>query len=166
MLSAMVLIGSTMPGVRHAHAGGDDPDHQHHTMATGSQGWSHAEGHATGHHSHANCADVLTSAADESYSHLHFQWFGFQLVFPDSSVPTEPRGKSGGEPWIVLRPAEELIGASYVKSGIEKPMSEASDLSRTYSILIDRPILSARAPVAIIFLCERARHERSGVQLT
>ena len=83
-----------VPGIRHRHDGGGVA----HTHAAGGHGHSHTHGHGHSHshahaHTHSHEHDDHQSEserserddvpAEESSSHIHVSFFGFELTLPD-----------------------------------------------------------------------------------
>lgn len=171
LLSAVVLAGGIMPpGLRHAHADADRP-HRHHL---GSDGHAlHADHpHDQDHHVLRHDPDRLELEIDalpDSRLHVHLGWFGFELTLPAPGGPdggSEREVSPGDERAALIRLVEErvpdpsrtqhwiddLILALYLPCLGDVPAS------------IQGPFPSP--PPISPPLCDAARHERSGVQLT
>jgi hypothetical protein len=170
LLSAIVLIWSTLPGVRHSHPGGNDLKHKHHASVVKNPSQvghaRHSAFHDHGDDSQFRQTVSITHSADNQHSHLHFQWFGFQIAFPDTKIPDQERKGTTSDQLVYLRPMEELIGSSVLKPGFEKPFAAIDCWSSFDLFLVNHSATASFQTISIVFLCDRARHERSGVQLS
>jgi hypothetical protein len=100
-------------------------------------------------------------------SHLHFQWLGFRLTLPDDNSPAK-KGKD--------RNASKLL---FVQASRASVLQFHSSVRFDKSLTLPSPdatVMDIAAPWPAVFwsllrvtphpLCDRARHERSGVQLS
>jgi hypothetical protein len=183
VLSAVLIVTTSMPpGLGHSHAQGDEP-HRHDQVSAGHR---HGHGHhhrhgasATVHHQH-NASDrgAQSSAAGAfdldrhaknaapSRAHVHMCWLGFELTLPSSSIPNDSH------------PAEDPSAPCFVRlidsvATEERPQSESSpiapnnqvdSLAMAEAVCLVAP--HASKPACGPSLCDTARHERSGVQLS
>jgi len=170
LLAATVLTGGGLPpAIRHAHEGGSDLSHRH----NGDRGIHQDCGGQSAQAVHAvHLLPCDPSPAPAKYTHLelvrhlHFKLLSLQLTLSDNGVPANNHGNN---------PSSELV---FVRVGREMMASTAhanQDGARTFAplfqgVLSDSPATSLTAAyssdsVASTLLCDRARHERSGVHL-
>jgi hypothetical protein len=156
-LAAVLAVVTTMPpAMGHAHEGGDRP-HEH----------GHAD-HAEPAHGPAVLAAASAAGGSHRVSHVHLVWLGMHLTFAwPVSAPA-----SGPAEHVVVRlldpaaPAPVVAALDLAEGGWSSwipPVASTSigDLPRPEAI---RRALAAAPPAAL--LCDTARHERSGVQLS
>jgi hypothetical protein len=162
LLAATVVVGGALPpAVRHAHEGGGDISHRHDAFHSHDVPSIDSQRRAP---THRHAAVVSTSLADRT-SHLHVTWLGCHLTLPDSKPPLKG-GKDHLTPELVfLRDGREMLSAAQAGPRTDRPLivcaqEAAPDVS---------PFCPAAArsshPLTTSLLCDRARHERSGVQL-
>jgi hypothetical protein len=170
LLAAAVLVGTVLPpAIRHAHEGGSDLSHRH-DGSHGSHGDHKSQAAHTDHAGHLSCDPSFASvrgACADSVQHFHFQWLGLQLMLPDDGTPSKDHGDRPG-PGLVFVPAGRemtTFAAHANQSGVRTfaPLFQG--------VLPDEPVnslttASSSDSVTTTLLCDRARHERSGVQLT
>jgi hypothetical protein len=164
LLSALVLAwGIAPPAIRHGHEGGEDSSHRHDAVAY----------HGHDHDDRGYFADEASQPADSGVSptvlrglvvHLHWSLLGVDYSMPVSeddqpgdvsnpadlvvvrlvdSVPTPVLGNNG---------SSSLCPVAVSQPGLNSPVVQTVSLAK--------PSLVPSAP-----LCDRARHERSGVLL-
>jgi hypothetical protein len=166
LLAALLLAPGTLPlGLAHAHPGADRPHHHH--AEDGFVDADHHDDHDD-HEDHQWGEDLGPALESASTSHVHFSWLGFDLTLPG------PPG--GGEPddpgTTATTPA--LIGTLDAPTG--GTMGPLSWLAPW--LLATHPFAWSGPPPAPCRprlrppsnpsppLCDSARHERSGVQLS
>jgi hypothetical protein len=157
LLLIVALLGSGYgtPALQHAHAGGEtahdhDACHEHH------------DHHSVADHCHVDCgAESITASA---VPHLHSIWFGMPVSIPVQNG-SNPSGDSPATSCVDSHASDSIVVAAVsVPELVPLPahctdsarVPELRELSRSTSI----------GPVASSPLCDSARHERSGVQLT
>ena len=163
LLVATTLAGWLMPpGVRHAHAGGEEAHSHHH---------DHEDDHRHGHHaceSHGEhgVAERDVEAAGLVVAHIHFNFlgFGFSLPCPDSDEddPTNQDriatfGFVGLSKEVLLQreSARDIAIVFSIDLQCWFHREEALEaLHRLVALRLDRSLL-----------CDSARFERSGVLL-
>ncbi len=170
LAASVVLASNGAPGVCHAHEDGERP-HEHRAK---KQDLHEHPGHQ---HSHAgqdqrNERGVHpTKTADRCSSstrHLHFSWFGLNFTLPAPSDEDESSHEfSGPQEMVIVRPLDVTIlatptGASFGTAWLALLAVEGHDFLTAVPAL---PQFSS-IPVAADSLCDAARHERSGVQLS
>jgi hypothetical protein len=171
MLSATLLTGSVMfPGYRHAHACGNDMSHKHANFSTTLASLvDHNECPNCGAHCRGcriNSMQMIVDSVSDHASHFHLTWFGFQLTLPDSSTPTNENNNESDNQWVCVRGSNYFKVASQQNFRVEKlsiPVYQRSPLQNLVEIHVADYF---SRPVTLTLLCDRARHERSGVQLT
>lgn len=156
---AVVMLLSTgfSPALRHAHPGGDQPHHRHSRLLPPFS--PHPAGGMPG-------AAEIASAEHET-PHLHVAWFGLEFTFldgcPGSDAGTEDPVPRDGV--LVQLQHDCLFNVS--DQAVDRTMlifvPHVLSLACGAAVIVE-PSISA-APVKGPPLCDRARHERSGVQL-
>jgi hypothetical protein len=164
LLSALVLAwGIVPPAVCHGHEGGEDTTHRHNTVAH--------QGHDCGNRVHSIDADSQPAGAEGSpvvlrslVVHLHWSLWGVDFSVPVSEDDQPDNEGNAAEPVIVRlvdsvpTPVTENNGFTSIdpvtvwQFGLDSAVVQTSSLP-----------LSSRTQSAP--LCDRARHERSGVLL-
>jgi len=157
MLAANVLLaGMVPPAVRHNHQGGSDLSHHHDDLDCVGD---HDDDHAAGDHDQG----LLT---DES--HFHVGWLGVAVTLTDRAPggPAEANASGPWGGWLFLRdgcggrltpPAGLVIGGGL--PALHHPPWPGDTVALISVLPGSRPALVLR------LLCDRARHERSGVLL-
>ncbi len=168
MLSATVLASGIMPpGNRHAHEGGYDRGHRHDgrsaTVPNQQRDWCVHCGQLC-----RDCLASTTSAAafGNGASHLHFRFFGFHWALPDSSDPVRQTNRGSHGPLVYLRAMGYQGIAPQLNLRADRlvvPLCQ--DYERSSMTAVRSAVPSPRA-ITVNLLCDRARHERSGVQLS
>jgi hypothetical protein len=158
LAAALLLANGTAPAVRHAHAGGHE-QHSHVVPPGAAREVEHEHPHEHPH-THPHAAELV-----ESCAHLHFNLFGVEL--PALPVPADDED-SDHSPALVPSP----LGVGTIVNDL--PGSECNRLvlvSLDDGLVETRPVAwqwadrFASVPAVAAFLCDTARHERSGVQL-
>jgi hypothetical protein len=169
LLSATVLTCSIMPpGVRHAHMGGNELSHSHAGVATTTLNQQH-------HGWCENCGDhckgcqsdsflVATELPDQYATHLHLMCLGFRLTLPDSSHTAKPSTDTGNSQLVNVCTVEYLRPTQHNISVEKLFMPVCQESTADGMTAIHAEVLSSQT-VMTTLLCDRARHERSGVQL-
>ena len=164
LLSALVLAwGIVPPAIRHGHEGGEDSSHRHDAVAY----------HGHDHDDRGYFADEAWRPAESEVSpavlrglvvHLHWSLLGVDCSVPVSE-DDQPRDVSNAAEPVVVRlvdsvptPVLENNGSSSSPSVAVSQPGLDSPVVQTVSLAT--PGLAQSAP-----LCDRARHERSGVLL-
>jgi hypothetical protein len=162
LLSAWVLAwGIVPPAIRHAHEAGEDRRHRHDSAAIQGQGeqWQGADKDTP-----EAGSEVSSATLRRLVVHLHWS-----LLVIDFSVAVPENGPSddrdGGAKPTILRFVDSVPQPALDNNGF------AGDSPATVSPLDFKPWVAAtssrRHPSLLRSapLCDRARHERSGVQL-
>jgi hypothetical protein len=170
MLSAILLAGSMMPqGIRHKHSGGSDLSHKHRNLSSTSPSHSHHDETLHGDDHSQSCRSQSPTTVGgslwECATHLHFEWFGLQWAFPDSGKAAD-ENRDTNESQLVSLCSSEYLGITPQQNiRIEKfslLVYPCSPLQVSGEIQV---VNFFSQPVTINLLCDRARHERSGVLL-
>jgi hypothetical protein len=152
LLTATTVLAWSLapPPIQHSHQGGRDLSHEH----------------ATAHAQHACQAAVEPDAISDDASDLHCHWLGFRLALPDGS-PTK-KGEDGGLSKLLFVQATRAslfqvhAGSRLDTAPALLPLNLAvADIAASRA-----PIFGSSSCVTSHPLCDRARHERSGVQLS
>lgn len=175
-LAACLAVVTTMPpAMGHAHAGGDKP-HQHEHDGHQQVGHHHSEhGHA-GHGHGPDARPAITSAGWGSseagrFAHVHFAWLGLEVTL---AWPVGAAGAGDGQAeHIVVRLLDSAAQGSsqidvpspFVAGGAWAVLPAATGWSTPPRPTALLRSLWTEAPAATL-LCDSARHERSGVQLS
>jgi hypothetical protein len=167
LLAAMVLAGAVLPpATRHAHPGGGDLSHRH----DGSNGSHQDDQSLAAHVSHPLPCDPSFASVRESHAsfvgHFHFKWLCLQLTLPDHGTPANGHGHGPNPDLVFLRAGRETAISS-VYASPDNIRTLGPDFQAVLSDNSGRSLLAAysSASVTSTLLCDRARHERSGVQL-
>ena len=160
VLAAVVLaVNAAPPVLRHAHGDGDRPhQHQRHSLPSIADRIAHEH-----HGGHVHGASPAWMAAEAARTHL--LWFGWVFSLPLPTVPVE-EGITGFDSVAVLARLVE----------IQVPVQSTSTWHRAHllAVVADTQINSIAAvppppqPAPRPFqpfLCDSARHERTGVLL-
>jgi len=171
LLAASVLLtGTITPGISHAHGEGSRA-HEHQAAR------EHAHKHSHYGHSHASRNDqralpvVLTDSAgfcSGCTQHVHISCFGWSFTLPAESKDGESDFDASGSPAVVIvRPLDVMATTALSESSIGAALwaLEAFEATDCSTSALTRPRFSC-TPIAVRPLCDTARHERSGVQLS
>ncbi len=186
LLSALLIATTTMPpGVCHAHAQGDVP-HRHDRAAAG-----HRHVHGDAEHSHAEHGrarphwhdllgrELLGRGAAIDFNrdrdardvapvraHLHLSWLGFEFTLPASNIPDDSDPNRGGSSPCFVRPLGDAVADVRLLTGTNhlSLVGAVDVLSTAEPVCLVAPHSSK--PACVPSLCDTARHERSGVQLS
>ena len=164
LLSTLVLAWGIVPSaIRHGHEGGEDTNHRHEAVA--NHGRDHDDrGHSSDADSQPAGSEVSPAVLRSLVVHLHWSLFGVDFSVPVSEDDQPDDGSNAAEPAVVRlvdsvptpaiendrSPSNSLVTAS--QPGLDSAVVPTSSLTT--------PSLTQSAP-----LCDRARHERSGVLL-
>ncbi len=158
LLLAAVVLGSVIPpAVQHAHAGHD----QNPTSGVASQNVPHPHTHQHPHH-HSTAADELPNR------HIHVSLFGWDVTWPSGDMPHEslPGSKSlcgPGEYLVRLVDGDSILMAVHAVEWLkfDWPCFTCCVNTARHTAATSFDANSPDSPL----LCDRARGERSGVQL-
>jgi hypothetical protein len=174
LLSALLIATTTMPpGVCHAHAQGDVP-HRHDRAAAG-----HRHMHGQHIHSHPHRHDSLDGGVAVDFNrdrdardvapvlaHMHLSWLGFEFTLPASSIPDDSDPNRGGSAPCFVRP----LGDDVAEIRLQTDANQMTLVGAADVLLAAKPVCliapHAFKPAHCTLLCDTARHERSGVQLS
>ncbi len=166
LLSATLLVSSIMPlGFRHAHAGGNDRSHRHigdSTALLDHQRHVPCENcskHCNGCQSHS--IFIVGESFGQYASHFHLICFGFQLTLVDLGHS----GKDSND-----RQSAYVRVSEYLKPIPQHFFSVVNLLTACQAFTTNAttaiyPVVFSSQMVTTTLLCDRVRHERSGVQL-
>jgi hypothetical protein len=163
-LAACLAVLTTMPpAMGHAHDGGDRP-HQH---AHDDDGHQHA---AQPSDRTAIISAGWASSGVGRFAHVHFAWLGLEVTFA-WPVGSSSTGDGQAEHIVVrlLDSAAQNNGQIDVQSPLAVvgpwlcPIDASCGLGATCRA--ELRAAHTRAPASVL-LCDAARHERSGVQLS
>ena len=162
----VLLMALTPPAYHHAHACGD-ASHSH----------VHADCRAQHHHPHGNRHDHPSATpsqaesrhsvvASEAVPHVHLSFLFVHVTWPCPSEgnPSQHDEHVGDLPCVLAQmpqaPLHRLAGKWTGGDLMVAPLFRAPSRD------VPAPLLtSATLPDAIAYLCDTARHERSGAQL-
>lgn len=165
LATALVVAGLVPPAVRHTHAGGDDPFHAHpaghsHHVAT----IHHHEGEEQ--HAQLGLEDHHRATVLERVAHLHFSWFGIGLTLADGpSAGRSDTGLPSSSALVQLLDEQPASAPGPCLGHLPRLVALGPGILHLPAV---EPCLAACAapmPGVATLLCDRARHERSGVQL-
>ena len=162
LIVVMAMPAVSSPALRHSHADGDK-SHQHGVASAERHGHSHTHGHANATKAKHSHDDRVSHSAQSPVEHLHVFWFGFETSMPPSAPDHSDaqRPIASMEQWVPL--ISEVILSDTAQDGLTMLVV---DLFTPTGLT---PRLPARSEVrpphesAVAWLCDTARHERSGV---
>ena len=158
MLSAAMLLGSIVPpGQRHAHAGGDvaHAQHSHDHSHEGYKGHPHLRRNATDRGG-SNTQAVEPAAV----VHVHLACWLFDLTLP----VRDESDFEDDESVYVVRLIDDCLPVTISDSDMHS-IALSSRLPGIAVVPTTPTRWDITPPHTSIFLCDAARHERSGVQL-
>ncbi len=161
LLASLVLAWAIVPPtVRHGHEGGEDSGHRHDSVGQHVHDRD-SRGHSEDGGLPPAGVESPPSIRGELVVHLHWCVLGL-----DFSLPLSERAPSWDERYVA-RPAIVSLG-----DGLPAPARDNHGASLTLAAMLptglDSPVAPASATAAVddcpsATLCDRARHERSGV---
>ncbi len=160
----LLAVSLAPPGVRHSHSLGERvAGHHRHAAADG-----HVHNHHHVAHRHPGSLEgsVCTAIGERPGWHLHLNMLGFEMTLPDP-LSSSNESESSGHPNVVA----VAVGREVLSDAATLPSSvpQGSPLTTTPTSQSDAaPMLAvvwSDPPVSCTPLCDRARHERSGVLL-
>ena len=162
LIVVMAMPAVSSPALRHSHADGDK-SHRHGVETVERHGHSHTHDPANAAKAKHSHGERVSDSAQSPVEHLHVFWFGFQTSMPLSAPDQSesPRPIANAEQWVPLISEISLPDAAQDGSTML-----AVDLFTPTGLT---PRLPARSEVrpphesAVAWLCDTARHERSGV---
>jgi len=167
-MAASVLVWSLAPPpVQHRHEGGADLSHHHDGAVADHYGIDGAdESHHAHHGAPAKSPRGVSEVIAEEAPHLHFQWLGFRLTLPDDDGPTQNGDDRNNSKLLFVQAGRMSLPQSHWGTRLDKsPTHPCLDTPATDVAAICPAISCHRAAVTVRPLCDRARHERSGVLL-
>jgi hypothetical protein len=159
-LSAVLLLpDGGITEIRHSHAGGDRP-HDHQRIANYDHPIDHGSDDARCCGSHDLAGRCLVNAG--GVPHVHVAWFGFHFTYPSPS-DSENANHDAQDSLIaqLLNISASPEPAPVV--AVEFVQVVDHDAGRYQEITEPARMRCSNMP-AFTFLCDTARHERSGVQ--
>lgn len=163
LMAATVLAWSlSPPAVEHAHEGGADLTHQHDCAAAtdGAHGSYHA------HDAEPRSLAVVSEVPFGDASHLHFQWLGFRLTLPGDDAPTKKGEDRNSSKLLFVQASRTLLPQFQLGTRLDKSLTPLCLDAVATDIAAICPAVSCPLPLVTTHpLCDRARHERSGVLL-
>lgn len=155
LLATAVVVGAiSPPGYRHVHAGGSvGHDHRSESpIAVSHDNHGHAQPHQHGGVSETHVV----------HSHFAILWIDVSLPAPDDgdSEPSEP--ESGELPSLVRVINECVPMTDSIHLGLGAPADLQTIVCADFGLAGRTTELSVRSANRV-FLCDAARHERSGV---
>jgi hypothetical protein len=169
LLTAMMLASSVIPpGFRHAHAGGDDLNHGH-----SNDPYSVSDRISGNEYKISRpCQDIpvfdgytFENSLGDNTTHRHFQLFGFSVALPDTNHSPKRGDDSPNNQFVSIRATENISLVTQSNSDMRNWLMPISQDYSPYSVTALSAIPYSLQPVTSTLLCDRARHERSGVQL-
>lgn len=169
LLSAMVLVWSlSPPAVQHAHEGGTDLSHHHDSAPADHDATDGAcQSHYGSDSSQSHAATVVPVAIAGEASHLHFQWLGFRLTLPHDNSPTKKGEDRNASKLLFVQASRASVSQLHSSGQFDKSLMLPSLDAIVMDIAAPCRAISCYLPrVTPCPLCDRARHERSGVLLS
>jgi hypothetical protein len=163
LLLALLAWAIVPPAIRHGHEGGEDSNHRHDAGTHHGQDNGECEP-SSDQDSHVAGTDEAPVVLRSLFVHLHWRLFGIELSVPVSQDDQPDDGTDDAKP-VVVRWDDSLPtpGRDNSDSTVNAPAT-ASQLGLPGVVAAAS---SSRPPnlVPTAPLCDRARHERSGVLL-
>jgi hypothetical protein len=161
LLSAVfVLPRGGVREFRHTHPGGDQP-HDHLQTASHDR---HVD-HGRGDDQCDFCPDLASSCVviTNCVSHVHVSCFGFHFTYPSPIDSKDPKQDLRGP--ILTQSVSNLVLRAPAQSvtGEFVPIADI-EAGRCEEVIEPASARFASMPI-VAYLCDTARHERSGVQL-
>jgi hypothetical protein len=168
LMAATVLAWSMPPPpVQHCHEGGADSSHRH---DCGDQGDLRTDlsspGHCASDGGQPRSALPTAQGIGGAASHLHFQWLGFRLTLPDDDSPTKKGEDRCPSKLLFVQASRASVPQVCSDKGLDTSLTVlplnaiAVGVEASYP-----PSLGSLLRLTPHPLCDRARHERSGVLL-
>lgn len=156
------------PAYQHSHEGGTNLSHHHHNGDTDHDSFI-AEEHGPHHADDDEDSPLLTEvvqALGGGGSHLHFEWLGIHLTLPAGQAPNNSDDDDGAPKLLVMGSGQALrLQFQSVNKLAQPPFSFGCALPAAHFIGDGLAKRYSQPPDVTHSLCDRARHERSGVQL-
>ena len=170
LLAATVLSWDlSPPPTQHSHEGGNDRSH-HHGCIDGAD--SRADDarlpHDVDDQDHSSSAVASSMTISGHPSHWHFEWLGLRLTRPDSGSPTNKDDNHGGNSKLLyVQAGRSSIPQVHSGGRLDGSPALLPPDAIAAGTLCACANVSGSSPRATPHpLCDRARHERSGVQLS
>jgi hypothetical protein len=166
VMLAAVLLGATLapPKLRHLHALADGALLHHAHGVADCLDAEAAYSRFSARYEERGAVERIGALADDAW-HLHWQLFGIEVTLPDRCPGNDERTAEGAVQFIgaladedlcVVRPFDAAAFARvFAPPAITTPVDLTPSFGGGEGAPPDRPVL----------LCDRARQERSGVQL-
>jgi hypothetical protein len=148
LMAATVLAWSVAPPpIQHRHEEGADLSHHH----------DGGEPHLAVYAPHVIGGEV---------SHLHIEWLGLRLTLPDDGVPTKKGEDRGTSKLLFVQASRASVAQVCSPGGLGTSLTVLSLKTTDADVGASSPtVLNSLLRLTPHPLCDRARHERSGVQL-
>ena len=168
LMAATVLAWSIAPPpIQHRHEGGTDLSHRHDCGDAGYGRPDHsAQGYCVSDCGQPHAATLAPDGIGEEASHLHFQWLGFRMTLPDDDSPTKKGEDRCASKLLFVQASRASIPQVYSGSRLDTSLTVlplntiAADIGASCPSVLCSFLRLTPHP-----LCDRARHERSGVLL-
>jgi hypothetical protein len=168
-LAATVLAGGIFPpATRHGHEGGSDLSHRHDSrlqIQPERHDYIARMEHPGDVPSHRRAAVPEGGATADWSAHLHFVWLGFRLTLPDSGSSDKNGDVHNTKQLVFVRAGRDLTSSSHSGYGLDRALTLALQQALPDVAAISPAFRCSFQPVVTSLLCDRARHERSGVLL-
>lgn len=164
----MVAWSLSPPPFQHAHEGGADLSHHHrHADVDDDEvaDFDLAHHHGDAEHSHREVTSP--SALAGLASHLHFDWLGFRLTLSDEQSSTEKGDDPSGPKLLFVQAQPCRVDGQRLHSvrSFDPLLTLLDPNAWAAGNMASCSIASSRPGGTVPPLCDRARHERSGVLL-
>ncbi len=167
MAATVLAWGIAPPPVEHSHHGGADLSHHHNGCDAGRAGAEiFPRADSVSDCGEPRSATLAAKGIGGEASHLHFQWLGFRLTLPDDDSPTKKGEDRCGSKLLFVQASRASLSQVYSGNGLDTSLTIlalnaiAADGGASCS-----PVLCSLLRLTPHPLCDRARDERSGVQL-
>ena len=167
MAAAMLAWSVAPPPIQHRHDGGTDLSHHHDCDDAGyGRPDRSPQGYCASDVGKPHALIFAPEGIGGEASHLHFQWLGFRVTLPDGDSPTDKSEDrcSSKQLFVQARRAsipQACSSGTFDASQTVLPLNTiATDAGASHP-----PLLCSLLRLTSHPLCDRARHERSGVLL-
>lgn len=166
MAAAVLAWSMAPPPVQHSHKGGADLSHHH---DSGDHDRAQADSSVTGHSVSdwgLFCPAAVAEGIGGDASHFHFRWLGFRLTLPDDDSPAQKGENQCPSQLLFVRDSR----SSAPQVSLDKGLNSSVAVPSLNAIVAGAdafcpPVVGSHLRLTPHPLCDRARHERSGVLL-
>jgi hypothetical protein len=160
LTAVLVLPGGGFTELRHAHPGGAQP-HDHPRIARRDPHRQDDSG--VDHDRHLRQAAGDSASMTSCFAHVHISCFGFHFTCPSPTDPQETDDDSQGP--TIGKSFNIVVPRAPAPSVVTEFLALVGDDVGRYEDLAEPASARCCKMADVTYLCDTARHERSGVQL-